>query len=168
VKLLNEIKRDWKVNRDIKIKLSLFLFRIGTDFFYRKNTLLRLIYYLIKFAYKLIVEFGFNIELPLGTKVGLGFKIEHGQGLVINRNSSIGDNVSVKHNITIGCKTDSQGHCIKQSVIGNNVIIHPHTCIIGSTIGDFSIIGAGSIVVKDFENNVIIAGNPAQIIKESI
>jgi putative colanic acid biosynthesis acetyltransferase WcaB len=84
---------------------------------------------------------------------------------VINHNSVIGDNVSLKHSTTIGCKTDVNNHCIKQAIIGNNVIIHPHSCIIGLEIGDNVIVGAGSIGVKDAESNTIVAGNPAKLIR---
>lgn len=41
-------------------------------------------------------------------------------------------------------------------------------CILpGVTIGDNTIIGAGSIVTKDIPENVIAAGNPCRIIREA-
>lgn len=50
--------------------------------------------------------------------------------------------------------------------IGNNVFIGMH-CIVmkGVTIGDNSIIGAGSIVTKDIPANCIAAGVPCKVIK---
>jgi len=39
------------------------------------------------------------------------------------------------------------------------------TILCGVTIGENSIIGAGSVVTKDVPDNVIVAGNPAKIIK---
>jgi acetyltransferase-like isoleucine patch superfamily enzyme len=44
--------------------------------------------------------------------------------------------------------------------IGANAVILP-----GIHLGDNVIVGAGSIVTKSFESNVVIAGNPAKIIK---
>ena len=45
--------------------------------------------------------------------------------------------------------------------------IGSNTCIIGEvTIGDNVFIGAGSVVVKDVPSNVVIAGNPARIIRQ--
>lgn len=45
--------------------------------------------------------------------------------------------------------------------IGNNVVILPNV-----SIGNNCIIGAGSIVTKSFNDNSIIVGNPAKVIKE--
>jgi len=52
-------------------------------------------------------------------------------------------------------------------VIGKNVWI-THGCIIlgGISIGDNSVIGAGSVVVNDIPPNVLAAGNPCRVIKE--
>ncbi len=108
-----------------------------------------------------------SIELPLNTSVGKGLRIEHGTSLVINYKSIIGDYVTLKHCVTIGCKTDYKNHCISNSIIGNNVVVNPHSCVIGVKIGDNCIIGAGSIVTKDFSSNTVIAGNPARNINTS-
>lgn len=51
----------------------------------------------------------------------------------------------------------------KQCFIGANSTILP-----GITIGNNSIIAAGSIVTKDVPNNCIVAGNPAVIIRKDI
>ncbi|MDM1550616.1 hypothetical protein HX095_05255 [Empedobacter falsenii] len=37
----------------------------------------------------------------------------------------------------------------------------------GVTIGDNTIIGAGSVVTKDIPSNVIAVGNPCKVIKEN-
>jgi len=48
----------------------------------------------------------------------------------------------------------------KGASVGANATILP-----GITIGYNSIIGAGSVVTKDIPDNVIVAGNPAKIIR---
>ncbi len=51
--------------------------------------------------------------------------------------------------------------------IGNNVWIAGGTIVVaGVTIGDNSVIGAGSVVVKDIPANVIAVGNPCKVIKQ--
>ena len=44
-------------------------------------------------------------------------------------------------------------------ILGANVVVK------GTTIGKNSIVGAGSVVCGKFPENVVIAGNPARIIK---
>lgn len=51
-------------------------------------------------------------------------------------------------------------HIKKGCWVGANVIILP-----GVTIGENSIVGAGSIVTKDVPERCIVAGNPARVIK---
>ena len=52
-------------------------------------------------------------------------------------------------------------HLKKNAKIGANATILPNV-----TIGENSLIGAGSVVTKDVPPNVIIAGNPARVIRE--
>ncbi len=55
----------------------------------------------------------------------------------------------------------------KKIKIGNNVWFGWGTIVLkGVTIGDNSIIAAGAVVVKDVPANVIVAGNPATIVKQ--
>ncbi len=52
-------------------------------------------------------------------------------------------------------------HVGKKVFIGTGAIVLRNV-----TIGDNAVIGAGSVVTKDVPPNVIVAGNPAKIIKE--
>ena len=55
----------------------------------------------------------------------------------------------------------------KKTIIGNNVILYPNAIILNnSSIGDNSKVGAGAVVTHDVPANVIVAGNPARVIKE--
>jgi maltose O-acetyltransferase len=50
--------------------------------------------------------------------------------------------------------------------IGSNVWIGGHCAILpGVTIGDNSIVAAGSVVTKDVPANTIVAGNPAKLLR---
>jgi galactoside O-acetyltransferase len=50
--------------------------------------------------------------------------------------------------------------------IGNNVWIGSNAVILpGITIGDNSVIGAGSVVTHDIPENVIAVGNPCRVLR---
>jgi acetyltransferase-like isoleucine patch superfamily enzyme len=86
---------------------------------------------------------------------------------------SIGDNCMMAHRVYI---TDAdwhdlydRGRFIGQSApvkIGHNVWLGDSAIICkGISIGDNSIIGAGSVVVRDIPSQVVAAGNPAAVLK---
>lgn len=55
--------------------------------------------------------------------------------------------------------------CFGKITIGNYVYIGANAVILpGVTIGDNSLIAAGSIVTKSVPSNVVVAGNPAKVI----
>lgn len=148
---------------NIKSAFIYKFFIISNYFGKKENKLIKIIGIPIRILYKLIIEFIMSIEIPDKLVVGENLKIYHGVGIVINANCIIGNNLSIRQNTTIGSKYDG-GLCPK---IGNNVDIGCNVVIIGDiTIGNNTIIGAGSVVTKSFPDNCIIAGNPAKIIKE--
>lgn len=79
--------------------------------------------------------------------------------------------------IASGCTILSHDHCkrinnqplLKDTYIGKNCFVAINSTILpGVNIGDEVIIGAGSVVTKDVPSRVIVAGNPARIIRQNI
>ena len=52
-------------------------------------------------------------------------------------------------------------HIGKNCWLGAGVIVLP-----GVTIGDNTVIGAGSVVTKDIPSNVVAVGNPCRVLRE--
>ena len=99
------------------------------------------------------------IQIPIGTKIGRGFYIGHGIGIVINGKTIIGNNCNISQFLTIGSNKETPAK------IGNNVYIGPNVCIVENVvINDNAKIGAGAVVVKDVPANATAVGNPARII----
>ena len=96
------------------------------------------------------------------TKIKGGLACYHPFASVINA-KSIGKNFEFRNSITIGNKGNDNRLI---PIIGNNVKVGANACVIGDiTIGDNVLIGAGAVVVKDVPSNVVVAGNPARVIK---
>lgn len=163
---MSYIKEDLKVNKgNPKSIFLVVLFRTSSYFALHQNSLIRILGLPIRVLYRLFVEWILGVELPDKTKVGKGLMIYHGQGLVVNSNTVIGDHVILRHNTTIGNK-NKKGNC---PMIGNDVDIGANCVIIGNIkIESSATIGAGSVVVKDIPEFAIVAGNPAKIIKQKI
>jgi len=91
--------------------------------------------------------------------------IEASNGVFIDDYTNIGPNVGIissNHNLIDNSKQDEAPpiYIGKFCWIGMNAVILP-----GVQLGDFTIVGAGAIVSRNFpEGYCVIAGNPAQII----
>ena len=100
-----------------------------------------------------------NFIIPYSTQVGSSFLFYHPFSTILNADR-IGDNFSCGHNTTNGSTQKGR------PTIGNNVALGVGCIIVGKVnIGNNVVIGAGSVVVKDIPDNVVVAGNPAKVIK---
>jgi serine O-acetyltransferase len=110
-----------------------------------------------------------GLDLPSTLEVGPGLLLVHGWGIVVNRRSKIGSNVTLFNGVVIGQKDTItvDGRTSKYPVVGNDVWVGPHAIIIGGvTIGDGATIGPGSVVTKDVPARCIVAGNPATVLRQ--
>ncbi len=110
-----------------------------------------------------ISRFLTGIEIHPGAKIGEGFFIDHGMGVVIGETSEIGDNVTLYQEVTLG--GTSQQRTKRHPTLGNNVVVGVGAQVIGAiTIGDNSKIGAGSVVVASVPANATVIGVPGRVV----
>lgn len=98
--------------------------------------------------------------------IGKGLKVPHPIGIVIGANASLGNNVTLFHNVTIG-RRNLGSEC--QVYIGNNVLLSAGVVVLGPVkVGDNAIIGANSVVLNDVEEDVSVGGIPAKVLSKRI
>lgn len=124
------------------------------------------------------VDKSFNMFPPFYTDCGKNINI--GKNVFINScccfqdqgGITVGDGTLIGHKVVMATLNhnfmpERRGDTIPQPiVIGKNVWIGSNSTILGGvTIGDNSIIAAGSLVNKDVPPNMVVAGTPAGVIK---
>jgi serine O-acetyltransferase len=106
-----------------------------------------------------------GIEIHPGAKIGKGFFIDHGMGVVIGETTEIGDNCVLFHNVTLGGTGKHKGK--RHPTIGNNVMIGTGATLLGPIkVGNNVKIGANTfILMQDVPDNTTVAGTPGRIVK---
>lgn len=113
-------------------------------------------------------------EISIGNNVGIsGASIYAWDSIVIGDHTKIGSGVKIMdtdfHPVDPQARLegrDAEATKFAPIKIGKNVFIGCNALILkGTTIGDNCVIGAGSVVHGVFEDNCVIAGNPAKVIK---
>ena len=131
---------------------------------------------------ELLAEVGENCYVEPPLHANWGCHTHFGKNVYANFNLTlvddtdifVGDSVMLGPNVTVA----TAGHPIDPALrlkvgqfnipvhIGNNVWIGANSVILpGITIGDNSVIGAGSIVTKDIPENVVAVGNPCRVLR---
>lgn len=114
-------------------------------------------------------EFGKNITIGDNVYINFGCIILDCSEVTIGSHTLLGPNIGLyAANHSTDATERINGGCYGKPIhIGNNVWLGGDVKVLqGVTIGDNTIIGAGSIVTKDIPDNVIAVGNPCKVIRK--
>lgn len=120
-------------------------------------------------------------KIEIGDCVGIsGATIYARKGIYIGENTCIGGNVKILDNDFHPIEWETRNRLLqdehggddadliptREIHIGKNCFIGCNSIILkGTILGDGCVVGAGAVVAGKFENNCLIAGNPAKVIR---
>lgn len=116
-------------------------------------------------------DYGINIELGADCYMNFGCVILDCAKVIIGDNVLFGPNVQIYcpgHPLDPALRNGLNGPEFGLPVtIGSNVWIGGAAVILpGVTVGDCAVVGAGAVVTKDVPPMVVVAGNPAKVIRK--
>jgi acetyltransferase-like isoleucine patch superfamily enzyme len=123
------------------------------------------------------VKIGAFVEIQKGVKVGHRCKISSHSFLC--EGVTLEDEVLIGHNVTFindrypratnaagQLQSEKDWTCVPTLVKKGASIGSSATLLCGITIGEYAIVGAGSVVTKDVPSHSVVAGNPARVLKD--
>ena len=104
-----------------------------------------------------------GIEIHPGATIGRRFFIDHGMGVVIGETSIIGDDVLLYQGVTLGGTGGQKGK--RHPTLGNHVVVGTGAKVLGNIeLGDYTKVGAGSVVVKSVPAHSTVVGVPGRVV----
>ncbi|MCE2079557.1 serine acetyltransferase [Streptococcus thermophilus] len=101
-----------------------------------------------------------GISISPEAKIGKRVFIDHGIGVVIGATAMIEDDVTILHGVTPGARRAVEGR--RHPYVKKGTFIDANAQLLGTiTIGAFSKVGAGAIVLNNVADKTTVVGNPA-------
>ena len=105
-----------------------------------------------------------GIEIHPGARIGQGFFIDHGAGVVVGETTEIGDDVTLYQGVTLGGTGFQAGK--RHPTVEDNVTIGSGAKLLGPIeVGHGAKVGANSVVVEDVPPCTTVVGNPGHPVK---
>jgi serine O-acetyltransferase len=106
-----------------------------------------------------------GIDIHPGARIGPGFFIDHGTGVVIGQTCEIADHVRLYQGVTLGAlsfEQDTGGNLVRGTkrhpTIERKVVIYANATVLGghTVVGAHSVIGAGVAVTRSVPPNTVV------------
>jgi serine O-acetyltransferase len=105
-----------------------------------------------------------GIEIHPAARIGDGFFVDHGMGVVVGETADIGNDVTLYQGVTLGGTGFATGK--RHPTVEDNVTIGSGAKLLGPiTVGHGSKIGANSVVIHDVPPNSTVVGNPGHPVR---
>jgi len=102
-----------------------------------------------------------QVSIHPSASIGTSVFLDHATGIIIGAHATIGDEVTILQNVTIGRKQSEPDRAPK---IGRGVYLSAGSTMIGGiSVGDFAKVGAGAVVEHDVPAGYTAVGVPARL-----
>lgn len=107
-----------------------------------------------------------GVDIHPGARIGKGFFIDHGMGVVIGETTEIGDYVTMYQGATLGGTGKERGK--RHPTVGDHAVISAGAKVLGSfRVGEYARIGAGAVVLREVPPNSTVVGVPGRVVREN-
>lgn len=162
------IREDWQTYQRDPWRQGLWVmvvYRFGRWRYGIHNPLLRKMASIIYKWLKILSQILTGIDLPCETTVGRRLRIDHFGGIIVSGDAIIGDDVILRHGVTLGLKHEGERGAPR---LGHRVEVGAGAKILGDIqIGDDAKIGANAVVLMDVPAGAIAVGIPAKILQKN-
>ena len=111
-----------------------------------------------------LARFLTGIEIHPGAQIGRRVFIDHGMGIVIGETTIVGDDVLLYQGVILGGTTTQKTK--RHPTVEKGVVIGSGAKVMGNiTIGEYSKVGTGAVVLKDVPPESTCVGVPGRIVK---
>jgi serine O-acetyltransferase len=105
----------------------------------------------------------FGVDIHPAARLGRGIMIDHATGVVIGETAVVEDDVSMLHGVTLGGTGKDTGD--RHPKVRRGVLLSMGAKVLGNIeIGEYSRVGAGSVVLKSVPAGCTAVGVPAKVV----
>jgi serine O-acetyltransferase len=105
----------------------------------------------------------FAVDIHPAARIGQGIMLDHATGIVIGETAVVEDDVSIMQDVTLGGTGKESGD--RHPKIRRGVLISLGAKVLGNIeIGEYSRVGAGSVVLKSVPAHCTAVGVPAKLV----
>ncbi len=105
----------------------------------------------------------FGVDIHPAARIGRGIMMDHATGVVIGETAVVEDDVSIMHDVTLGGTGKEGGD--RHPKIRRGVLLSMGVKVLGNIeVGEYSRIGAGSVVLKSVPAGCTAVGVPAVLV----
>jgi len=110
-----------------------------------------------------LVSKSFAVDIHPAAKIGSGVFIDHATGVVVGETATVGNHVSMLHNVTLGGTGKETGD--RHPKIHDGVLLGAGATVLGNiVVGRGAYVSACSVVLKPVEPFMVVSGVPAKVI----